>query len=400
MNVQETAAHWHEKFNRMAGDLYPGRYTEAHCLELAELAEEVGRLAQAKGSKIVAHNYLTPEFHEIADYVGDSLGLALLVRGSGAARVDFQSVYFMGATAKMILGDKARVFTCDTPQALGCSLVFGTDHGWVDRWLTRNPGGMLATYINSDAALKAKSTYVTTSRNTGDIVAKALVDNPVGQILILPDKFLGYVMKAKALEKLAKNALEAGKPLETEALKAYEARIEIYEHPFGGFNASCYVHEQIGPGGPEQALDEHPDADLLIHPECGCASSCLFKLAAGQLPKDRFYYLSTEQMLWHAKKSPKRKFIVATEKGMVYRLRKEMPDKIFLPVSDKAECRYMKANTFPKLLASLRLDRYEIVLCNDCCDAKDPFQDGRVIHIPRSTAAAAKSAIDRMMEIG
>jgi len=400
MTVKERAARWHEMFNRDAGDLYPGRYTDAFCFELAELAEEIEALAAQKGSMLVAHNYVYPEFHEVCAKVGDSLGLALDVRNSGATRVDFVSVYFMGATAKMILGDAARVFTPDTPQALGCSLVFGTDHGWVDRWLARNPGGMLATYINSDAALKAKSRYVTTSRNTGDIVAKALVDNPDGQILILPDKFLGYVMKAKAIEKLVANAAEAGKPLDEAQVKAYADRIEIYDTRFNGNNAACYVHEMIGPGGPEAALEAHPDADLLIHPECGCASSCLYKLAAGILPRDRFYYLSTEQMYWHARKSPKRTFIVATEKGMIYRLRKEMPDKTFLPVSDKAECRYMKGNTFAKLLRSLKEDRYETVFCDDGCDPKSPYQDERVIHIPRPTAHAAKAAIDRMMEIG
>jgi quinolinate synthase len=400
MNIRETAQDWFVRFNRDAGDLYPGRYTEVMCLELAEQAAEIRALAARKRSMIVAHNYVYPEFHEIADKVGDSLGLALDVRDSGAARVDFVSVYFMGATAKMINGDATRVFTPDTPQALGCSLVFGTDHGWVDRWKKRNPDGMLATYINSDAALKAKSDYVTTSRNTGDIVAKALIDRPDAYILILPDKYLGYVMKAKAIEKIVANAVAAGRPLDAEQINAFARRIEIYDTSFNGLNASCYVHEMIGPEGPETALEEHPDADLLIHPECGCASSCLYKLAAGLLPKDRFYYLSTEQMYWHARKSPKMKFIVATELGMIYRLRKEMPDKIFLPVSLKASCKYMKGNTLPKLLASLEQDRYETVFCDDCCDAKHPFQDERVIHIPRSTAIAAKAAIDRMMDIG
>ncbi len=393
MSVKATAARWYDLFNRYAGDLYPGLYTEARCLELAELDAEIKPLAKAKGSKIAVHNYLPPEFHEIGDYVGDSLGLALDVRASYAKRVDFESVHFMGATAKIILGDKTRVFTCDTPQVLGCSLVSGTDYGWVERWKAKNPGGIVATYVNSDAYAKSISDYVTTSRNTGAIIAQILRTVPDVKILVMPDKFLGYVSLSKALEELAKDGHFP------ETLAAFEERVEIYKHSYGGFNASCYVHEQIGPEGPEQALEDHPDADLLIHPECGCASSCLLKLSQGLLPKDRFYYLSTEQMVWHAKKSGKTKFIVATETGMIYRLRKEMPDKTFLAVSDKASCKFMKANTFEKLLASLKEDKYEIVLCDDCCDPKRPFQDERSVHIQKSVAAKAKLAIDRMMEI-
>lgn len=388
MKVNELAAAWYEMFNRYAGDLYPGRYTHEKCVELAAMAVEIRALAAKKGSKIAVHNYLLPEFHEISDYIGDSLGLAINVRGSGARRVDFESVHFMGATAKIILGDATRVFTCDTPDVLGCSLVFGTDHDWVRRWKERNPGGIVATYVNSDAYAKANSDYVTTSRNTGMIIAEALRKHPQSKILVMPDKYLGYVMKAKALEEFP-----------AEEREALGERVEIYKEKYGGFNASCYVHEQIGDEAPEQALEKHPEAELMIHPECGCASSCLFKLNAGILPAGRVYYLSTEQMIWRAKKSERKEFVVATEKGMIYRLRKELPEKIFHPVSDKAECKFMKANTFDKLLRSLQEDRVEIVLCDDCCDPKRPYQDDKAVHIPRTVAAQAKVAIDRMMDI-
>lgn len=388
MEAKALAAKWHDLFSRHAGDLYSGKYAEARCLELAEMALEIRTLAAAKGSKIAVHNYLLPEFHEIADYLGDSLGLALNVRGSGARRVDFESVHFMGATAKIILGDATRVFTCDTPDVLGCSLVFGTDYGYVERWKRANPDGIVATYVNSDAYAKSISDYVTTSRNTGMIIAEALRKHPGRRILVMPDKFLGYVMKAKALEEFP--------PEERERLGDL---VDVYKQSYGGFNASCYVHEKIGDDAPERALEEHPEAELMIHPECGCASSCLLKLNAGILPQGRVYYLSTEQMIWRAKKSDRNEFVVATEKGMIYRLRKELPGKIFYPVSDEAECRFMKANTFEKLLRSLKEDRHEIILCDDCCDPKKPYLDDRIVHIQRSVAAKAKSAIDRMMEI-
>ena len=158
-----------------------------------------------------------------------------------------------------------------------------------------------------------------------------------------------------------------------------------------------YVHAKIGEDAPERALEEYPNAELMIHPECGCASSCLLKLNQGILPKGRVYYCSTEQMVTHARQSECKEFVVATELGLIYRLRREMPDKIFHPVSQEASCRFMKANTLEKLLRSLREDRIEIVLCDDCCDPKKPYQDDRVVHIPRTIAERASLAIDRML---
>lgn len=382
------AARWYDDFNRFAGDLYPGRYTADFCRELARQAVEIAELAEAKGSKVVVHNYLHPEFHEIADLIGDSLGLARTLRDQGATRVDFEAVFFMGATAKMILGDRARVFACDTPDVLGCSLVSTTDYAWLARWKALNPGGVLVTYVNSSAYAKSVSDYIMTSGNAHRVIARAVLDNPGMKILVLPDKFLGYVMKAKALEILPEQLREAA-----------AENIEIYTHAHGGFHASCYVHEQIGDDAPETALEEHPEAELMIHPECGCASSCLLKLNQGILPRGRVYYLSTEQMVQHARQSPVKEFVVATELGLVYRLRKEMPEKTFYPVSQQASCRFMKANTFGKLLRSLREDRVEIVFCDDCCDPQKPFQDDRVVHIPRTVAERSRLAIDRMLSI-
>ncbi|MDP3770927.1 MAG: quinolinate synthase NadA, partial [bacterium] len=273
-------------------------------------------------------------------------------------------------------------------EVLGCSLVFGTDHAWLDRWKAEYPDGIVVTYVNSDAYTKSRSDYVSTSRNTDKIIVEAARRFPGRKILVWPDKYLGFVMKQRALVLAA----EQGVTLSPD-------QIDVYTQPFGGFRAACYVHEQIGEDGVERALDEYPDAELMIHPECGCASSCLFKVSTGVIPRDRAYFLSTEGMVEHARASPTRQFIVATELGMVYRLRKELPEKEFLPVSLAAECRYMKANTLEKLLRSLRQDRIEIVLCDDCCDPRRPHQDDRTVHIPRSTATKAKVAIDRMLAL-
>lgn len=387
-DAAQLAQHWYEQFSRHAEDLYPGRYTPQLCRELAERAVEIRALARERGSTIVAHNYLYPEFHELADMVGDSLGLSLHVREIGAPRVEYQSVFFMAATAKIITGDRTRVYVPDHPEPLGCSLVFGTDHAWLERWKAKNPGGVMVTYINSDAYTKSLCDYVSTSRNTDKIIVRALLDNPDAKVLVLPDKFLGHVMKQRALDSLQ----EQGTTVDPD-------RVEIYEHRVGEWNACCYVHEQIGEHAVDHMLEEHPEAELMIHPECGCASSCLYKLHAGVIPRARAYFLSTEGMVERARQSDRKQFIVATEKGMVYRLRKELPEKEFIPVSLQAECRYMKVNQLDKLAASLRNEAVEVVICDDCCDPRAPFEDEHTVHIPRSVADKARTGIERMLSI-
>ncbi|MCZ6660920.1 MAG: quinolinate synthase NadA, partial [bacterium] len=270
----------------------------------------------------------------------------------------------------------------DAPQVIGCSLVFGTDYNWLENWKRENEDGLLVTYVNSDPYTKSISDYISTSRNTDKIIVRANSEYPGKKILVLPDKFLGYVMKAKAVEQGVDADL-----------------VEVYQYQKDGYQASCYVHEKIGQDAVDISLEENPEAELMIHPECGCASSCLYKLHAGIIPHERAYFLSTEQMVERARVSPAGEFIVATEKGMVYRLRKEIPDKKFMPVSLDAECGYMKENTLEKLLDSLRRDRLEIILCDDCCEPKDPYQDEDVIHIQKSVADRAKLAIDRMFEV-
>ena len=388
MNTAIQKGSWYELFSRYAEDLYPGRYTAAFCRELEEKAHLITSLAKEKHSHTVAHNYLYPEFHEIAALTGDSLALSVFAKRKQAIRVDFGGVFFMGATAKIIAGDRTQVFVQDNPEAIGCSLVSGTSYEWIELWKKKYPDGILVSYINSDAYIKSISDYIGTSRNTDKVIAHAVKNNPGKKILVLPDKFLGFVMKSRALTLL-----------EQEDVRIDSDLIEVYQYSHNGFHASCYVHELIGNEAIDQALLEHPEAELMIHPECGCASSCLYKLNAGLIPHTKAYFLSTDQMIDVARSSPAQKFIVATEKGMIYKLRKEVPNKTFVPVSDKAECRFMKANTLDKLMRSLTEDRIEIMLCNDCCDPKKPYQDERVVHIQRSVAEKATQAIDKMLTI-
>lgn len=385
--IRAIAQQWYEDFNRLAGDLYPGRYTKDYCTDLADQAIESRILAEQKGSTIVAHNYQFPELHEVADFVGDSLGLSFKVRDAKAKRVDFSSVHFMGATAKIIVGDATRVFVQGDPAVHSCSLVRGTDHAWVERWKRRNPGGTVVTYVNSDVLAKTMSDYISTSANTDKIIVEAARQNPGKKILVMPDKFLGLVMKSRALELAA-----------TQGVTVDPDNIEVYTNPFAGYHACCYVHERIGADAPEEALDRYEDSELLLHPECGCASACLFKLNAGQLPKDRVYYRSTEGMLERVRQSGAKTFVIGTEKGMIYRLRKLCPDRTFHPISDEAVCDFMKQNTLEKLLTSLRDDKYEIVF-DDNVPASSEVIDGNVIKLNRAAAEKAKVAIDRMLTV-
>lgn len=392
LSPEALGAYWYELFTKFAEDLYPQRYTYQKCLELAELAIEIKKLAKEKESEIVVHNYLFPEFHELARQfssrnIGDSLGLAFYIRDKKAKRVDFESVYFMGETAKLITGDETRVFVSDHPNVLGCSLVFGSDYEWIENW-KKETGGVLVTYINSTAYLKSLSDFICTSRNADTIIVRAVHMFPNRKILVLPDKYLGYVMKWRALDRLR-----------VEGTKIDPNLIEVYEQKKGEWHACCYVHEMIGDVALHEQLEilrHGKDIELMIHPECGCASSCLLKLQQGIIPKEKAYFLSTEGMVEHAKNSSAERFLVATEIGMIYRLRRECPDKIFIPISYNAECRYMKGNTLEKLLRSLKEDRLEIIICDDCCEPRQPYEDEKVVHIQKSVALKAKIAVERM----
>ena len=341
---------WYEDFNRYAGDLYPGRYTSAYVKELVEISQDVRRLAQEKGSVIVAHNYQYPELQEVAESVGDSLGLSQYVARKKPVRVDFCGVWFMGETAKTILGDRAKVYMPDHP---GCSLVASIDHERILHWVSKNPEGIIISYVNTDAKTKAISDYVCTSRNAAQVLQYAADHQPGKRILFLPDKYLGAVA-------LSQTGVDRD-------------RVDLYD-------GACHVHAKIGESALDDALDRYPDADLLLHPECGCTSACLAKTTNGNSPYERSYYLSTEQMIRHAEQSPKQEFVVGTEQGMLYRLRKEIPGKKFHAVSGEAVCEYMKMNTLEKLLDSLQNDRVEVQI--------DP-----------ETRQKAQAAIQRMLTI-
>ena len=321
---------WYERLNRLAGDLYPGRYTRDEVRGLCAMASEVRALARAKRSLIIAHNYVYPELQEVADAVGDSLGLSQYVARQRPRRVDFCGVWFMGETAKIIVGKRCRVYMSDVP---GCSLVDSIDGTRVSRWIAAHPRGIVISYVNSDAAIKAMSDYVCTSGNAARVLLHASRTGRGRPILFLPDKHLGGAAVAQA--------------------RLAPGLVDLYD-------GSCHVHAAIDANIVEAAIDRHPDAECLVHPECACAEACLSGGIGSAGTFTGMHPLSSEQMLHRARCSPAREFVVATEKGMVYRLRKEVPHKEFHPVSNSAVCEYMKMNTLEKLLSSLQHDRVEV----------------------------------------
>jgi len=315
--------------------------------DVAELQEEVQRLAGEQKTVILAHNYQVPEVQDVADIVGDSLGLARAAARTDARSILFCGVHFMAETAA-ILNPGKRILLPDLEA--GCSLADTIDAEQLRAWKARHPGAVAVTYVNTSAEVKAESDWCCTSGNAKAVIESIPADQP---ILFAPDMFLGTY-----LERITGRAM----------------------HVWPG---ECHVHAGIRPADLERARHEHGDADLMVHPECGCASSCMFYTATGDLEADRVHILSTEGMVRHASLSPRKSFVVATEIGILHRLRKEVPeaDKRFYSVSERAVCRYMKKITLPKLVRSLREGIHEIT-------------------VSERVASRARVALERMVSVG
>jgi quinolinate synthase len=302
------------------------------------LHEEVRALARERNAVILAHNYQVPEVQDVADFVGDSLGLSREAAATDADAIAFCGVHFMAETAAILCPEKT-VLIPDLDA--GCSLAASITADDLREWKAKHPGAVVVSYVNTTADVKAESDYCCTSGNAKAVVEAIPEDR---EILFLPDLYLGVWLERVTGRKLT---------------------IWLGE---------CHVHAGIRPADIERWQAEAPDAELLVHPECGCASQCM---AFGN---DRTHILSTEGMINFAKTSPKKRFLVATETGILHRLNKEAPGKRFEAVSERAICRYMKMITLEKLRDSLR-------------DWK------HVVTVPPETAARARGAIDRMVEI-
>ncbi|MCI2430014.1 quinolinate synthase NadA [Candidatus Acetothermia bacterium] len=313
-------------------------------VEQLEIIEEIKRLKTEKHAVILAHNYQVPDVQDCADFVGDSLGLSHAAAKTDADLIVFCGVHFMAETASIICPEK-KVLLPDLDA--GCSLAATINAEQLRQWKAQHPNAVVVSYVNTTAEVKAESDYCCTSTNAVKVVQAIPPDK---EILFLPDMFLGAYVERVTGRKM---------------------------HIWMG---ECHVHAGIRPQDVEAAREAHPDAELLVHPECGCSTSCMYLQAAGALNGFKTQIFSTEGMVRYAKESSGREFIVATEVGILHRMEKEAPGKKFYPANENAICEYMKKITLEKVLRSLREEIYEI-------------------RVPEPTASKARRAIERMLAI-
>ncbi len=308
--------------------------------------DEVRRSAREQDALVLAHNYMTAEVQDVADVVGDSLALARHAASTEASTIVLCGVYFMAETAKLLSPDK-RVLV-PTAEA-GCSLADSITADDVRRWRAEHPEAVAVAYVNTSAAVKAEVDVCCTSSNAVDVVRSIPDDVPV---LFLPDQFLGaHVRRVTGRTNL---------------------------HVWLG---ECHVHAGISPDDVRRQVAAHPDAELLVHPECGCATSALWLAGEGVLPAERTHVLSTGGMVEAARHSTAGTVLVATEVGMLHQLRRARPDVQFLPMNERASCRYMKMTTPELLLRCLREGRDEV-------------------HVPSDVAERARGSVERMISLG
>lgn len=313
---------------------------------VAEIITEIRALKARRHAAILAHNYQRPEIQDLADVVADSLRMARRATEIDAPVIVICGVHFMAETAAIANPDKTVLIP--DPEA-GCSLAATIQAADVRGWRAAHPDGLVVAYVNTSAEVKAEADYCCTSGNAVAVIGALPPDVPV---LFLPDFFLGTYLKR---------------------VTGREMDVWLGE---------CHVHAGLTREVFEQRRAEYPDAEFLVHPECGCVTSAMYYAEAeGDVAAGRMQIVSTEQMMTRARASRARRFVVATETGVLHRLRREHPDKQFVAAAESAECRYMKMITLENLRDSLRDLKHRIT-------------------VPPDTAARARRAIERMLAIG
>jgi quinolinate synthase len=310
-----------------------------------DLKSEILKLKKEKDILILAHNYQLPEVQDIADYVGDSLGLSRQAAKTKQKTILFCGVHFMAETAAITCPDK-KVLIPDL--AAGCSLSDTITADQLRKWKSEHPGAITVGYVNTTAEVKSELDYCCTSSNAVNVV-KSIPENK--EVLFLPDMFLG----------------------------SYVAKMTNRNNMFI-WAGECHVHAGIRSQDVQEKLNQYANAEFLIHPECSCTSSVMYDVASGDYGNRQVQILSTEGMMNRAKDSPSKKFVVATETGILYRMRKQNPDKEFIPISENAVCKYMKMITLDKVYSSLKEEKYEV-------------------KVPKNIAQKAQLAIERMLAI-
>jgi quinolinate synthase len=290
--------------------------------DVSRLQHEVRALAEERHAVILAHNYQVPEVQDVAHFVGDSLGLSRRAADTDSDVIAFCGVHFMAETASILSPDKT-VLLPDL--GAGCSLADSITADELRSWKAQHPGAIVVMYVNTTAEVKAETDYCCTSSNAVQVVEHIRREHGDDvEILFGPDMWLGaYVERVTG------------------------RRMQVW----GG---ECHVHAGIRPRDISAVRAEHPDAEFMIHPECGCTTQVMEFVASGDVDPQRTHMLSTGGMLDFARGSDADTFIVATETGMLHPLAKENPGKAFVPANRAAACRYMKMITLPKLRDTLR----------------------------------------------
>ena len=308
------------------------------------LPDRIDRLRRERNAVILAHNYQLPEVQDIADFVGDSLGLSQEAAHTDADVIVFCGVHFMAETAAILSPDRT-VLLPDLKA--GCSLADTITADQLRAWKAEHPGAVVVSYVNTTAEVKAESDYCCTSSNAVAVVNSIPADR---EILFCPDMFLGAHVE-----------------------RVTGRRMHVWM-------GECHVHAGIDPAHLDAARHAHPDAELLIHPECGCTTSTLYRASSGDLGGTTTVVASTEAMVRRAVESPASTFIVATEIGILHRMEKFAPGKRFLPAAPGAICGFMKMITLPKVAASLETLSPRVTVAPDI-------------------AKRARRAIDRMLAV-
>jgi quinolinate synthase len=311
----------------------------------SHLKDEILRLKKEKDVVILAHNYQIPDVQDVADFTGDSLGLSRKAATVPQKTILFCGVNFMAETAAIISPQKT-VLLPDLEA--GCSLSDSITVDELRNWKKQHPGAIAVGYVNTTAEIKAELDYCCTSSNAVNVV-KAIPDDK--DVLFLPDMFLGsYVAKMTGRKNM---------------------------HIWAG---ECHVHAGITPDDVTEKLNSMKDTEFVIHPECSCTTPLMYDVADGSFDDQKVSILSTEGMLNHVKESNTKNFVVATETGILYRMKKDNPEKTFIPASEKAECQYMKMITLEKVYDAL-------------------VNEKNIVTVPKIVADKARLAIDRMLAI-
>ena len=297
------------------------------------LKDEVLKLKKEKDIVILAHNYQVPEVQDVADFVGDSLGLSRQAARVKQKTILFCGVHFMAETAAIVSPDK-RVLIPDLEA--GCSLSDSITIDQLRKWKKEHPDAITVGYVNTTAEIKSELDYCCTSSNAVNVVNAIPKER---EILFLPDMFLGsYVSKITGRKNMQ---IWAGE---------------------------CHVHAGITPDDIEKKLAELKNAEFVVHPECSCTTPMMYDIASGRYKNHQVQILSTEGMMNHVSKSDSQQFVVATETGILYRMRQQNPQKTFIPASENAECEYMKMITLDKVYRSLYDEKYEVKVAKKIAD--------------------------------